>query len=288
MTPWYPWFFTAAALSLAAQSIAAPVTIHDDRGVTVTLSAPARRIVTLAPNLAELVHAAGAGERLVGVSAYSDYPPEVKNLPQLGGFGRFDLERLVALKPDLALAWQSGNSAVEVGMLARLGIPLYIAEARRLEDIPRHIEAIGRLTGSEDTARHSAATFRRAVAELRAAHAHAKPLTVFHEIWHQPLMTVNDRHLIGDAIHVCGGINAFGAMAALTPTLSVENVLAADPDLIVTSGPTAQWERYPALRAVRARRVNAIDPDYLHRATPRILEGIRQLCGLLDAARDGI
>lgn len=287
MTRWCRWFFTAAALSLAApQAAGAPLAERDDRGVTVVLAAPARRIVTLAPNLAELVHAAGAGERLVGVSAHSDYPPEVKKLPQIGGFGHFDLERLVQLKPDLAIAWESGNSALEVTLLARLGIPLYVAEAHRLEDIPRHIEAIGRLAGSAEVARRGAADFRSAAAALAARYAGSRPLTVFHEIWYQPLMTVNDRHLIGDAIRLCGGVNPFGGLDALIPTVAVESVLAADPALIVTSGPTAQWQRYPALRAVRNGRVKAIDRDYLHRATPRMLEGVRQLCDLLDEARD--
>ncbi len=285
MNKWYRWFFTAAILSSVTPSFAA-VTVRDDRGVTVQLAAPARRIVTLAPSLAELAYAAGAGGYLVGVSAYSDYPAEVKNLPQLGGFGRFDLERLVKLKPDLAIAWQSGNSAVEVTLLARLGIPLYVAEARRLGDIPRHIEAIGRLAGSDAAAQSSATAFRRGVAELGERHTAARRVTIFHEIWHQPLMTINDTHLIGDVIRLCGGVNPFAGMAALTPTLAEENVLATDPELIVTSGPTTQWARFPALRAVRNGRVRVIDPDYLHRATPRILEGARQLCDLLDEARN--
>lgn len=284
MTPWFRWSFIALACSFAGLIQAGPA-VRDDRGATVSLAAPARRIVALAPNLAELTYAAGAGERLVGVTAYADYPAPVKKLPQLGGFGHFDLERLLELRPDLVLAWQSGNAAGEVAQLARLGIPLYIAEARQLDDIPRHIEAIGLLAGSSEAARLSAAEFRRVVDELSTAHRGATPLSVFHEIWHQPLMTVSDAHLIGAAIRICGGVNPFGALTTLTPTLSLESVLAADPALIVTSGPGTAWQRYPALSAVRKGRVYAIDPDYLHRATPRFLIGMRQLCGLLDEAR---
>ncbi|MBS4097141.1 MAG: cobalamin-binding protein [Sulfuricella sp.] len=287
MKPWYRWFFTAAGLSLLPSALAgaAPLTVRDDRGVEVVLAAPARRIVTLAPNLAELAYAAGAGERLVGVSTASDYPPQVKDLPQLG-YGRFDMERLVQLKPDLVLAWESGNSALEVALLARLGIPLYVAEARRPEDIPRHIEAIGRLAGSAAPAQRSAMEFRRTLAELTARYAHASPLTVFLEIWHQPLMTVTDRHLIGGMVRLCGGTNPFGSLAPLLPTLALESVLAADPQVIVTSLPSnAPWQRYPAMQAVRSGNVKTINPDYLQRATPRTLEGVRQLCELLDEAR---
>jgi iron complex transport system substrate-binding protein len=289
-----PWFFTTASCKAFFCSVllALPCTVSaewlratDDRGKEVVLRAPSQRIVTLAPNLAELVFAAGAGERLVGVSAYSDFPAAAKDLPQIGGYGKIDLERLVQLHPDLVIAWRSGNAPGDLARLEKLGIPLYVTEARRLDDIPRQIETIGRLAGTAPQAKTSAATFRREVKQLEYLYANGRAVRMFYQIWRQPLMTVNGQHLIGEVMRLCGGANPYDALPAQMPTVSVESLLAADPAVIVVNGDASCWQRYPQLEAVRRGQVISINPDLLLRATPRLLDGARQLCAVLEQAR---
>jgi iron complex transport system substrate-binding protein len=258
----------------------------------VRLERPATRIVTLAPQLTELVFAAGAGERLVGVSANSDYPPPARTLPVVGGAGRIDLERILALRPDLVLAWGAGGQQVDVERLRALSIPVVVLTPRRLADIPRHLELIGRLAGTAYDATRAAFFFRERLAGLRTRYAGRRPVTVFYEIWHEPLMTINGEHIISEAIEVCGGRNVFANLPAATPTLSMEALAAADPEVIVTSGPSArrasllaQWQGMTRLRAVAAGRVFFSDADLLHRPTPRMLDGIAALCEALERAR---
>lgn len=266
--------------------------VRDDQGTPVRLAAPATRIVTLSPHLAELVYAAGAGDRLVGVSAHSDYPPAVRALPVVGDAGRADLERILALQPDLVLAWAFGGQQADVQRLRALGLVVVATEPRRLEDIPRHIELIGRLAGTGYEAARTAHRFRRRLALLRSRYAGRRPVTVFFEIWHTPLMTVNGRHIISEALAVCGGRNVFAQLAAVAPTVSMEALRAADPEVIVVSGPAARreallsaWRGGMALRAVRAGHVYFADADLMHRPTPRMLDGIQVLCADLDRAR---
>lgn len=274
----------ALALALPFVAGAGEWRAVDDRGIAVALSAPAHRIVTLAPSLAELVFAAGAGEKLVGVSAWSDFPAAAKTLPQIGNYGKIDMERLLQLRPDLVIAWRSGNAPGDLARLERLGVPLYVSEAQHLDDIARHIAAIGQLAGSAAQAERAAAAFRGALRELGQRHAAARPVTVFYQLWHQPLMTVNGQHLIGEALRLCGGANPYAALSALTPTVSLESLLAADPAAII-GGDTADWQRYPQLQAVRHGRLFTVHPDLLQRATPRMLEGVRQMCAALEQAR---
>lgn len=276
--------FLALALWLPLKASAGEWRAVDDRRVSVVLSAPAQRIVTLAPSLAELVFAAGAGEKLVGVSAWSDFPAAVKTLPQIGNYGKIDMERLLQLRPDLVIAWRSGNAPGDLAHLERLGIHLYVSEAQHLDDIARHITAIGQLAGSAALAERAAAAFRGELRELERRYADARPVTAFYQLWHQPLMTVNVRHLIGEALLLCGGTNPYAALSALTPTVSLESLLAADPVAII-GGDTADWLRYPQLQAVRHNRLFTVHPDLLQRATPRMLEGVRQMCAALRQAR---
>lgn len=273
------------ALVLAGAASAEAVRVSDIHGRETVLPRPAQRIVALAPNLTELVFAAGAGERLVGVSAYSDYPAAARKLPQVGSYGKADRERLLQLRPDLIVAWRGGNSAGDIAFLEKLGIPLYITETRRLDDIPQHIEAIGQLAGSAPQAQRAAATFRRELDEIEKRYSNAQPVGVFYQIWHRPLMTVNGQHPLGEVIRLCGGINPYAGLSVLTPVVSLESLLAANPAVIVVNGKPDYWRRYPQLEAVRRNRLYTIDPDLLLRTTPRLLEGARQLCAVLEQAR---
>ena len=261
----------------------------DDRGVTISLGHPAERIVTLAPHLAEIAFAAGAGAKLAGVSSFSRHPAEAERLPVVASHGRVDIERLIALRPDLVLAWQSGNSPLQVDRLERLGVRVFVTEARALADIPRIVRLVGALADSAEVAEGRARQFENEVADLRKRYAAERRVALFLEIWHRPMLTVNGAHLISDAVRICGGRNVFAAAKALTPLVSREQILDARPEAIVTgeaSVATEAWKGLEPVSAVRNRRIYAVEPDLLHGQGPRLLEGVRALCQRLELARD--
>ncbi len=254
-----------------------------------TLARPAQRIVALAPSLAELAHAAGAGARLVGVSRHSDFPPAVRALPQVGDAARVDFEGVAALKPDLVLAWRSGNSPADVERLEQLGYPAYVSEPRRLADIARHLRAIGTLAGTQGAAGKAAEEFERGIDALLFDYSFKRRIRVFYEVWRKPLMTVNGAHLISDVITTCGGENVFADFAQLTPTIDAEALIAAKPQAILGGGGDAEkWlreRRERALAPLKPVPVFYVDPDLVQRPTPRILEGARAVCSALEQVR---
>jgi iron complex transport system substrate-binding protein len=282
----------AVALAMAASMSTGvhALQVRDDRGVNISLERPPERIVTLAPHLAEIAFAAGAGAKLVGVSTFTRHPAEAERLPIVASYGRVDIERLIALRPQLVLAWRSGNSALQIRRLERLGLPVFVTETRSLADIPRIVRLVGALTGSADSAEASARRFENEVADLRGRHAGERRIAVFLEIWHAPMLTVNGEHLASDALRLCGGRNVFAGGKALTPLVSREQLLAARPEAIIIAGFGAEaphaWRGLESLAAVRHRRIYAIDPDLLYGQGPRFLEGARALCDRLELARN--
>jgi iron complex transport system substrate-binding protein len=284
------WFWCCPPAGAVAD--AADISVVDDRGARVTLATSARRIVSLAPSITELVFAAGAGEKLVGVPRFSDYPAAAAAITQIGDATRVDLERVLSLQPDLVVAWKSGNHAADYERLEKLGFAVFVAEPDTLAAIPRVMRTLGHLAGSSAAAAAAADTFKSEVAALRARYGAREQVRVFYEIWHQPLMTVSGRHMISDVIGLCGGRNIFATAPALTPVVSLETVMALQPDVVlggssaatpdVFAAPWRHAERYAALRNVTAMFV---DPDYIQRQTPRILKGAAAVCGHLDKVR---
>lgn len=279
------------ALLLAPPAGAEALRFVDDAGREVVLDAPARRIVSLAPHVTELLFAAGAGEYLVGVDEYSDHPAAARALPRIGRHSGLDLEAILALQPDVVIGWASGNRMPELQRIEALGVALYLNEIRRIEDIAASIETFGRLTASPSAPQAAAALRQRATA-IRTRPAAEHVVSVFYQIWDRPLMTVNGAHLISEALTLCGGRNVFAALPALAPVVGVESVLAADPQVIFAAGSNAQnrdwlaqWRRWPQLAAVRKDNLFEVQADIVQRPTPRFLDGVETLCDALDAAR---
>lgn len=253
---------------------------------------PPTRIVSLTPHLTELLFAIGAGDRVIATVDFADYPAAARALPRVGSGARLDLEALRALQPDLVLAWRSGNPLAQVEQVARLGIRVVWSESRRLGEVADELERLGALVGLRAQAGAVATTYRQRLERLRARFAERPPVRVFYQFWDQPPMTLNDDHLVGDVLRLCGAVNVFGDLPDLVPRVAVEAVLAADPDVIVIGAPAAdvaawgaKWAAFPGLRAVRTGNVIGADPDLLNRATPRTLDGAEALCAALDAAR---
>jgi iron complex transport system substrate-binding protein len=280
------------AAMLVAGAAHAEVRETDDYGKPVVLEAPARRVVSLAPHLTELMYAAGAGERLVGAFAYSDYPPEAKSLPRVGSEAQIDLEAVVTLKPDLVIAWPQSGSTRAVERIAALGIPVFRSEPRELEDIARTMETLGRLTASEATAAAAARAFRERTARLARAYAARPAVRAFYQVWDRPLITVNGDHVISKVMRLCGGENVMADLPALAPEIDRERVLRSDPEVIVASGTDGtrppwldDWSAFPAMAAVRGGNLYAVRPELLQRHTPRLLDGADQLCRIFEAVR---
>lgn len=266
--------------------------ITDDTGAQIRLEKPAQRIVSLAPHITETLFAAGAGDRIVGAVDYSDYPEAARKIPRIGGYSRLDLEAIAALKPDLVVGWASGNSSAHIEKLRALGIPVFLVQPRDIDDVAVNLERFGTLAGTKEIARPAAAEFRARLAELRARFSARPPVRVFYQVWHQPLMTVGGGQIISDVIRLCGGANVFADLKPLAPKVTVEAVLAADPEVIVASGMGEArpdwvdgWRKWPSLTAVKRDNLFFIPPDLIQRPTPRLLEGAARLCEQLEAAR---
>ncbi len=276
------------ALALPPSTALATLSVTDDGGQVLTLPRPAQRIVSLAPHATELLFAAGAGGKVVGVSEFSDYPADAQRLPSVGSSMQLDIERIVALKPDLIIAWQSGNNARQVARLRKLGYPVYDSEPRRLEDIARTLEHVGTLTDSPQ-GRVAATQFRERLQALQQQYAGKTPVRVFYQIWPSPLMTLNDQHIVSDALRLCGAVNLFGKLPQLAPTISRESVVAARPDAIFASDErNERWERWrtlPHVPAVRLGNLYRIDGAVMNRAGPRMLDATVTLCKQVDDAR---
>jgi iron complex transport system substrate-binding protein len=231
-----------------------------------------------------MMFAIGAGDRVVGVVEYSDYPPQAKQLPQVGGYIP-DLEKIVSLHPDLIIAWKSGNPVNTIDKLKNLGLTVYLNEANKITDIPAAMEKLGTLTGTAPNAKQAADKFRADYLTLQNKYTNQSILTVFYQIWDRPLMTINGKHLISDVMNLCGGKNIFENLNSLAPMVSVESVLSANPDVIVASGSDERqpiwlkdWRRWPKLKAVEQNHLFVIPPDLIQRPGPRILTAAKMIC----------
>ena len=275
-----------AALVLSTGIAHARVEVRDDYGRPVALPVPAQRIVSLAPHLTELLYAAGAGERVVGVVEHSDFPPQAAQLPRVGSEAAIDLEALIALRPDLVVAWPNAGSRRALERLDALALPVFRSEPRELDQIAATLERLGVLAGSEVPARRAAQAFRDRVRGLQARYSGRRSVRVFYQVWDRPLVTVNGEHIISKVMQLCGGENVFARLPLIAPEIDREAVVRADPELIVSSGASLEgWRSLSGISAVKYDRLYTIAPELLQRHTPRLLEGAEQLCELLERVR---
>ena len=277
-----------AVIAVPAQAI----TVQDFSGREVTLDQSAKRIVALAPHIVENLYSAGAGDKLVGVVSYSNFPDEAKNVPEVGTYNAFSLEQVLALNPDLVVMWGSGNGMQTLSTFEALGIPVYVSELRQLSDVPKSIRNLSQLAGTPAIGEAEASRIETELNALHRRYGEKRSLSVLYQIWNDPLQTVNGEHLISEIISLCGGYNIFGDARSLAPRVSIESVLLRDPDAIVASGMGEarpewldQWRAYPSLTAVADEALFFVNPDHLQRPSARIVLGARSLCQQLDQVR---
>ncbi len=286
----------AKGLVLLLVSIAgsshAEIRVNDDHDRLVVLQKPASRIVSLAPHITETLFAAGAGNRIIATVSYSDYPEAAKKILRVGGYPSLDIERIVALKPDLVIAWASGNNQQQIEQLMAMGLTVFLSEPRYPLDIADSIRRFGQMAGTGQLANTVADDFEQHYQRLQQRFSNKRKVRVFYQIWNKPIMTVNGEHLISRIVSLCGGVNVFASLTALTPTVSLEAVIASRAEAIVSGGMNESrpdwlddWKRWPQLPAAANNYLFYIDPSLLQRVGPRMLQGADKLCIMLDKVR---
>lgn len=282
---------TCLLLALTGNAAHGAITVQDDAGNRVTLDKPAQRVISTAPHITELLFAAGGGERVVGAMNFSDYPEAARRVPVIGTNAQIDMERLLALRPDLLVVWQTGNTERQLTQLKSLGIPIFYSEPQKLDDIATSLTRFGQLLGSDATAQAAAREYRQKIARLSASYAQRSPVRVFYQIWEKPLFTLNGEHIVSDALRVCGGRNIFAGLKVTAPSVSTEAVLQENPEAIIGGerhdgqAGIALWKQYKGLQAVQRNNLFMLDSELLVRATPRIADGMTVLCDQLETAR---
>jgi iron complex transport system substrate-binding protein len=284
-------YFLIAACLVAATA-RADISVRDDDGLTVTLQKPAQRVIALAPHVTELLFAAGGGDRIVGVVSYSDFPEAAKRIANIGDNRQIDLERVIALKPDLLVVWRHGSSERQLAQLRALGIPMFHSEPHKLDDIAGSLLRLGELMGTQRVAQPAAAGLRQQLAALAAQYGGRAPVRMFYQVWDKPLYTLNGAHIVSDAMRLCGGVNIFADMKITAPVVSIEAVLQEDPEAIFGSSERSDperginlWKAFPSVTAVRRENIFKLDGNLLNRAGPRMIAGATVLCEKLDIAR---
>lgn len=281
----------AVADSSTAHAAATGFTVTDDTGNKVTLPAIPTRIVSLAPGATEMLFAAGAGKHVIATVEYSDEPPAAKQVPRIGDVVAIDMERLVALRPEVAVVWPGGGNPAQIEEISRLHIPMYRQQVNKLSDIPSSLRRLGALAGTQDAAEQAARNIEARLAALTRTYGNSRHPSVLMEVWNHPFYTVGGTQLISDALTTCGARNAFGDLKELSPVIDVEAVVARDPDIIVAAAPPgagpewlADWKRFTTLRAVRKGNLITFEDPRLVRLGPSVVDATDALCKALATA----
>lgn len=275
------WLLLCAGLAQAA--VSAP----DASGKVLTLPGPARRIVSLSPHATEMLYAIGAGSRLVATVDYSNYPPAARQLPRVGGYSGISLEAVMRQRPDLVVAWQDGGNLRELERLRQLGVAVFISHPLQLDDVASEMHSLGQLTSTQPQADAAASRYRQRLQQLRQRYARRTPVSVFYQISSAPIFTVSQRSFMGSVMQLCGGRNVFGGLAQAAPQVSMEAVVAAQPQVMLAGRADIlrMWDRWPALPAVAKATRYVVDEDLLTIPGPRLPDGALAMCATLDTAR---
>lgn len=257
-----------------------------------TQTAPVQRIISLAPHITEMLYSAGAGSKIVGVVAYSDFPKAALNLPVIGSYNAINLERIIELNPDLILGWQSGNRLQDIQRLKELGFKVLQSDVTKLDDIPNEIERLGKLAGTQLHATAIANRLRLKLSEIRQHYQPLEPISSFYQIWNQPIITMNGTQFISQALNVCGATNVYSDLKPLSAEVSLESVLHRNPQVFLLGGQHAfqkgwlkSWQNYPSLQAVKQKQLYLLNNNLYQRPTARLINALPELCQKIETAR---
>lgn len=262
----------------------AEIRLQDDLGRMIVLDAPARQVISLVPHATEMLFEIGAAEHLVATVRHADYPAAASAVPRVGDYSAINSEAILRRQPDLIIAYPDAPYRAQVNRLTELGLTVFYSDPQDFDAIARSLQDFGRLTGEEEGARRSAEAFAQGLAELTERYAQSSELSLFYEVWHEPIYTLNGESYISDVIRLCGARNVFADLPVLSPQLSLEAVFDADPAIIVT-GDTSPWLDWEQLQAVANDALITLDSDSLSRPTPGLLNGATELCRAIDRVR---
>ncbi|MDX1729054.1 MAG: cobalamin-binding protein [Pseudoalteromonas tetraodonis] len=253
------------------------------------------RIVALAPHIVENLYAIGAGDLIVGTLDYADYPQEATKIERIGGYNGISIEKLLMLKPDMVIAWKSGNQAEDLAKIKRLGIELYLSDPRFIEGVASEILKLGQITGHIEQSKQVAETFTAKLNAIKVTQKDKTTLTGFYQLWPEPMMTVSKNTWINQLIETCQVTNVFANSDTDYPQISIENVIVTKPQVIIIPDekskrviPTVNWQQWPEIPAVKYEQFISVNADLLHRFTPRMLDGLAQMCDKVDISREFI
>lgn len=284
------WIFMSSfVLSFACFAL---IEVTDDLNNKIVLSKPAKRIISLAPNITEILFHIGVGSSIVGADEYSNYPSAAQSIMRVNNHSIANYELIISLQPDLVVAWYSGNGIDIIERLRHLGLPVFVLEISTMDQIPVLYQKLGQLTGNTGKSNEAAKLFSERLDELRSNYLGKTKVKSFYQIWDDPIMTLNGKHLVSDVIELCGGENVFLNASPLVPQVNIESIIAANPEVILSSGSEARvkswrqkWSRWPSINAVRQGHMYLIPPDLMQRQSNRILDGADYVCQFLERYR---
>jgi iron complex transport system substrate-binding protein len=283
------WVFATPLFSAPKTRL---VTVIDDTGARVTVDAAACRIVSLAPGTTAMLFAAGAGDCLVGTIAHSKEPAEAVKVPVIGDAETLDFEQLLALRPSVVVVAVDVVQRARIDRIRSLRIPVYQVHVTQLGGMPESLRRLGTLTDTRRVAERAAASLDAELKRIRTLYQKRTPLRVLYQIWDQPIYTIGGRHVINDALQLCGARNLFADLGTAAPAVTREAVLARDPELILASAPPggseswlAEWRRFPSLAAVRTGQLVAHTDERIDRMGPSVIAATADLCSVIDRAR---
>ena len=273
--------------SLSAQTIE----LIDDEQRSVKFDKPVTNVVSLSPHATELLFAAGVTNQLVATVSYSDYPEAAKKIPRIGSANKIDLESIIKLNPDVIIAWKSGSPATQIKKLDQLGFKIFYSEPKQFEDVARNIVNMGKMLGTSSYAENKASEFLQELNHLEKIYKNRSKVSVFYQVWNEPIITINKDHMITSVIEFCGGKNIYGELPSRAPRIGIESILYEDPDAIIIgmsegrSEWVESWSKWGQLKAVKNQHVFTVDADYITRQGTRIIKGIKSVCSQLDMIR---
>ncbi len=274
---------SAVLLSLLLSSLMSPQVLADG----------ARRVIALAPHSVELIYALGAGDRLIATTEFADYPEAARSVPRIGGYNGIQIEKVLALNPDLIVAWESGNKSQDIERLESLGLDVFRSRIVSIDAVATELRALGKLLALETTAEAIAQAYEAKLASIREANMSKPPVRFFYQLWLEPLKTLTAESWVNEILHSCGGENIYPHHdGSAYPQVSLEGVLIGKPEVIIvpshhgTARATIDhWQQWPEIPAVRNAHIYSFDGDILHRASLRILQGLEEVCAVFDQVR---
>lgn len=251
-----------------------------------------KKIVALSPHSVELLYAVGAGHKIVATVDFADYPPEAKNIRRVGNYNGLQVEQIVALEPDLIVAWKSGNKLADLNKLESLGLNILYTQPKNIAQISDELIKLGGLAGDVLLAREVALALKNRHQAIKDKYHNRRPVTVFYQLWHEPMRTVGPSSWIASLMEDCNGDNIFSATTTDYPIVALEDVITSNPQVIVIphhsgseGAKTSIWDKWPEIEAVKNKRIYTLSGDLLHRFGPRALDGLEKLCLAIDSAR---